>query len=336
MAARRVCWRLGRLRGPEVSRARRRLSRSRIWAGVSTLVRVAASSMARGRPSRRAQISATTGALAAVRANRELAAAARSRNSRTAASASRSARSRGSRSRSGTGSGGTAYSCSPRSDSTTWEVAITRSRGAAESSSSRTGPASATCSKLSTTHSSSRSRRCSLTPSRTGRSPASGTPRALASAAGTRAGSVTGARSTNQAPSPNRGSSSSATARASRDLPDPPGPVRVSSRVWSRSRSTSAISDSRPTNELSWTGRLPGRASRVRGGGNSSGRPSPASWWRRSGSARPRSRCGPRSRRVAPSGRACSTRARVVPDRSTCPPWAASAIRAARCTSSPA
>jgi type IV secretory pathway TrbL component len=102
--------------------------------------------MARGRPSRRAQISATAAALAAVRANRGLAAAARSTNSRTAAIASSSAGSRGSRSGSGTGSGGTAYSCSPRSDSTTREVTIARSPGAAPSSSSRTGPASATCS----------------------------------------------------------------------------------------------------------------------------------------------------------------------------------------------
>ena len=336
MAARRVRWRSGRLRGPEVRIERRRLSRDRICSGVSTLVRVAASSMARGRPSSRAVISATTGAFCSVSTNREFAAWARSVNSRTASTSPSADRPVGSRPGSGTWSGGTAYSCSPRSDSTTREVTIVRSLGAAVRSSSITGPASATCSKLSTTWRSSRWRRWSLTPSRIGRPAASGTPSALATTAGTSAGSVTGERSTKQEPSRNWGSSAAATRRASRDFPDPPGPVRVSRRDRPRSRSTSAISSSRPTNEVSCSGRLFGLASSVRGAGKSEARPSMTSSWRRSGSSMPRRRCTPRSRREAPAGRACSTSPRVASDTITCPPWAASPIRAARCTSMPA
>ena len=64
MVARRVCWRGGRSRGPAVSRSRARSRRSRIASGVRTLTRAAASSSARGRPSRRRQISATAGAFA--------------------------------------------------------------------------------------------------------------------------------------------------------------------------------------------------------------------------------------------------------------------------------
>ncbi len=303
---------------------------------MSTLVRVAASSMARGRPSSRAVISATTGAFCSVSANRGLAAWARSANSRTASTSVSAARSRGRRSGSGTWSGGTGYSCSPRSDSTTREVTSVRSLGAAVRSSSITGPASATCSKLSTTWRSSRWRRWSLTPSRIGRSGDSGTPSALATAAGTSAGSVTGDRSTKQEPSRYWGSRSVATRRASRDFPDPPGPVRVSRRVRPRSRSTSAISSSRPTNEVSCGGRLLGLASSALGAGKSAGSPSTTSWWSRSGPAIPRRWWGPRSRREVPAGRACWTSPRVASDRSTCPPWAASAIRAARCTSMPA
>ena len=302
---------------------------------MSTLVRVAASSIARGRPSSRAVISATTGAFSSVSANRGLAASARSVNSRTASTPLSADSPAGSRPESGTWSGGTAYSCSPRRDSTTREVTIVRSFGAAVSSSSITRPASATCSKLSTTWRSSRWRRWSLTPSRIGRPAASGTPSALATAAGTSAGSVTGDRSTKQEPSRNRGSSSAATRRASRDFPDPPGPVRVSRRVWPRSRSTSAISSSRPTNEVSCSGRLLGLASSVRGAGKSDARPSMTSSWRRSGSVMPRRRCTPRSRREASAPSACSTSPRAASDSSTCPPWAASATRAARCTSMP-
>ena len=71
---------------------------------------------------------------------------------------------------------------------------------------------------------------------------------ARATTGGTRVGSVTEERSAKKAPSLNAGRSSAATRRARRDLPVPPGPVRVSSRVCSSSALASAISCSRPTN----------------------------------------------------------------------------------------
>ena len=57
-------------------------------------------------------------------------------------------------------------------------------------------------------------------------------------------------------PSSNRSAIPEATARARRVLPEPPGPVRVSRRCAASSRSTSAISRSRPTKLVSGSGRL--------------------------------------------------------------------------------
>jgi hypothetical protein len=81
---------------------------------------------------------------------------------------------------------------------------------------------------------------------------------ACATACGTRAGSETGASSTHQTPSPNSDASREATASASRVLPLPPGPVRVSSRTFPvRSSSSSATSRSRPTKLVNCSGILP-------------------------------------------------------------------------------
>ena len=66
-------------------------------------------------------------------------------------------------------------------------------------------------------------------------------------------------------------------------------------------RAASASSSSRPTNVVSWVGRLFGRASSERSGGNSVGSPSASTWPSRSGARRSRSRCSPRSRSVTPS-----------------------------------
>ena len=290
--------------------------------------------MARGSPSRRAVISATAGAFPSVTRNPGRTASARSVKSRTASNRPR-VRTSGSRSGSGGSSGGTSHSCSPRTDSTILEVTSTLSFGAEVRRSSITGACSATCSKLSTTSRSSRSRRWSLTPSRMGRPGTSGTPSARAMAAGTSAGSVTVERSTKKAPSRNSVSASPATWRASRDFPVPPAPVRVRTLVPPSSRLTSAISFSLPTNDVSCAGRLFGLASMVRGGGKSAGRSSITRSWRRSGCSMSRSRCSPRSRSVTPSGSERSTSARVASERMTCPPWAASEIRAARFTSMP-
>ena len=117
--------------------------------------------------------------------------------------------------------------------------------------------------------------------------------------------------------------------RRGRDLQRQPGLAGaararsgVSSRVPPRSATASPSSLSRPTNVVSWVGRLFGRASSDRGAGKSPGRPSMTSWARRSGARRSLSRCSPRSRRPRPSGRAPSTRARVVSLSSTWPPCA--------------
>ena len=64
MTSRIVRWRAGRSRGPSLSTLSEALTRARRAAGVSTATLAAASSMARGRPSRRAQRDETAAALA--------------------------------------------------------------------------------------------------------------------------------------------------------------------------------------------------------------------------------------------------------------------------------
>src|SRR5713101_1583870 len=72
-----VCWRAGRSRAPPVSERTRPSRRARSAAGGSSLMRAAASSSAMGRPSSRAQISATAPAFSAVTVKSARAAAAR-------------------------------------------------------------------------------------------------------------------------------------------------------------------------------------------------------------------------------------------------------------------
>ena len=112
----------------------------------------------------------------------------------------------------------------------------------------------------------------------------------------TSAGSRTGSRATNQTPSGNRPRRSPPPAATAASCPCRPGPVRVSRRVLAAGPAASASSSSRPTNVVSWVGRLFGRASSERSGGNSDRRPSTTSWQIRSG-RRSLSRCSPRSRR---------------------------------------
>ena len=79
-----VCWRAGRVRAPPVNSGNRCSSRfSSAWGG-SILTKAAASSIAKGNPSSREQISATAGALAVVTVKSGLTACARSMKSRTA------------------------------------------------------------------------------------------------------------------------------------------------------------------------------------------------------------------------------------------------------------
>ena len=84
--------------------------------------------------------------------------------------------------------------------------------------------------------------------------------------------------------------------------------------------------------------RVAGRSlarSAPRNGGNSGCRPSAATCEIRSGRSTSFNRHKPRSRRNTPSGRSSSARSLVVDDNNTCPPCAASPIRAARCTENP-
>ena len=112
---------------------------------------------------------------------------------------------------------------------------------------------------------------------------------------------------------------------ASRVLPVPPGPVRVSSRVpveqLPRSSQFRLAADE--------TGHLVGQqveagCERRAAAESRSGRPAMASWNRRSGWSRSLSRCSPRStqRDARRAGRP-STRSRVVAESDTWPPWAA-------------
>ena len=66
MAPRKVCWRAGKSRAPWERRASAESNWVSNWDGEKYLVRAAASSMARGSPSNRAQIAVTAAALAAV------------------------------------------------------------------------------------------------------------------------------------------------------------------------------------------------------------------------------------------------------------------------------
>ena len=76
-------------------------------------------------------------------------------------------------------------------------------------------------------------------------------------------------------------------------------PARSASAAGSRPAAAAAASSSasRPTNVVSWVGRLFGRASSDRSGGKSAGRPSATTWTIRTGALRSLSRCSPRSRR---------------------------------------
>jgi hypothetical protein len=171
----------------------------------------------------------------------------------------------------GTGSGGTGHRVSPSMRRGCLLVARIRSRGQA----ARTWPASAaaasmTCSQLSRISTSSRSASASARRSSGSRpGPAarramtgSRTPSASSTADGTSAGSVTRASGTNHAAASSRPGASV----ASRVLPTPPGPVRVTRRAARRVFSTRAMSSSRPTKLVSGL-LMAGRRSRARAAG---------------------------------------------------------------------
>ena len=110
------------------------------------------------------------------------------------------------------------------------------------------------CSQLSSTTSASAVANLATTVSVGDRPGCSPNPKALATAAPTMAASVTGTRSTYQAPSTYWSARSDTTARASRVLPTPPGPTAVTSRCRASSPASAARSAARPTNDVSGDG----------------------------------------------------------------------------------
>ena len=194
-----------------------------------------------------------------------------------------------------------------------------------------TPPRSRTCSQLSTTSRSCRPPSASATVSISAASPCGVMPSAVAIAAGTEAGSPTGASSTIHTPSGNSPATSAPTSSASRVLPTPPTPLSVTSRFDRTSSATSATRSSRPTNELSCWGRLPVKRSTLRSTGNSDRSPSATTWYTDIRPRRPRSRCSPSGRSATRSRSSTS----VVSETSTWPPCASDISRAARFTSLP-
>ena len=193
--------------------------------GESALVRAAASSTASGRSSSFSQSSA----ISAVASSRE-----RSQKSATASLDP---------------SGGTEYSTSPCTRSSSRLVHRSVRFGQACTSSERSGAASITCSRLSRRRSISRSPMYAASPSRA--------PSVCAIVSVTSEGSRRAASPTQKTPALYAGTSSVAASRARRVFPEPPGPVSVSSRVPARSsRTTSSRSRSRPMNELAGRGRF--------------------------------------------------------------------------------
>jgi hypothetical protein len=85
-------------------------------------------------------------------------------------------------------------------------------------------------------------------------------PQAEATVCSNNRASPMAASSTSQAPPGYPSSTSAASLSARRVLPAPPGPVRVTRRDLRSRRRRSEIWCSRPTNELSWAGRLFGVA----------------------------------------------------------------------------
>src|SRR6266571_233534 len=152
MVARSVRWRSGRSRAPPVNIWNRRSNLASNACGDRSLMRAAASSRARGNPSRRTQISATAGALVFVTWKSGLTACARSIKSATDSYCESATRS-GRRLVSGSASAGTGNSRSARTCSPSRLVTRTFSRGQTASRSATCMAALTTCSKLSSSSS---------------------------------------------------------------------------------------------------------------------------------------------------------------------------------------
>ena len=208
--------------------ARARGARARSSAD-STDTRAAASSSASGSPSRRRQISPTAG----LAENPGSTARARSRKSVIASSS---------------GSGSTGNRCSPARLSGSRLVASSFTPLVSRSSSARSGAASRTCSRLSSSSSALRPRRNSATPSLA--------PTFCAIVGSTSRGSATAWRGTQKTPPSKSSTASAASWSARRVFPEPPGPTSVTSRFPRRSAPASASSLSLPTSGVGCTGQI--------------------------------------------------------------------------------
>ena len=231
MVSRSVRWRAGTPRRSD-ARSRspdpRRLSIA--W-GVSARARAAASSIASGRPSRRAHSWATAAALAWVKANDAFAARARSTNKRTDSEREISSTVAVAW---GTASRGTSRARSPATLSASRLVVRSRTPGQCRSrKSAAAAHASIRCSQLSSTTKRSLSRRASRSASAGGR-PAPPMPSDVATSPRRSSGSVIGASSIQAAPSRKRSAVARMTSAASRVFPLPPAPVSVTSRPVAR------------------------------------------------------------------------------------------------------
>ena len=174
--------------------------------------------------------------------------------------------------------------------------------GASRRRSAMTGPASSTCSKLSRTSRTCLPAATPAGPSSALRAPVSASP--MPTRSGTRRGPARG---------PSRGHEEDpvgvALGRVRRDLQREPrlaGPARAGERdepVGREQAPASASSRSRPTNDVSWVGRLLGRASSERSGGNSIRSPSATTWHSGCGSRRSLRRWLPSPRSEIPSPR---------------------------------
>ena len=226
MASRIVCWRAGRSRLPPVSRSRRCSRRSSRAAGGRTRTQAAASSMARGKPSRRRQMAATAAALSGSGQSVGALAVARSRKRATAGTCANSATDeRRSLAGSGSGSSGNlAFTAHAQGRSARGQHRELRAGG--KQGGDLRSRLEDLLAVVEQEQQLLRREEREQSVSRSGCPARSRTPRVLAMVGRTNCASRTGARSTKTTPSRNAPCSCAPTSRARRVLPVPPGRSR--------------------------------------------------------------------------------------------------------------
>ncbi len=229
------------------------LSRSAISAGRSDRVLAAASSIARGMPSRRWQICtiasrSRTGSTAAPTSS------ARTRNIDTAAPSASVFR------------GSTRRTRSPSMSNGSREVANTRAPGHVDTMAAATAPAaSSRCSQLSRINNALRNRSPATSELRP-RSESPSISRRLCSVATSASGRSTVSSAANHTPPNPVACITRPTSSANRVLPTPPTPVRVTTRACPRWLTIDSTSSDRPKSVTATAGRLPSYAFADRGG----------------------------------------------------------------------